>query len=79
MNLAFGIASMASTFRPTAAPSQGAQNLQLAQGGGNDLVRDRIVRADNRQKSLALTGAKVGTRRMLDRAGVTKPASAKKT
>ncbi len=70
--------AIASLLRPTAEPSRDAQALQLAQGGGSDFARDRIVRNDSRARALAVTGVRVGTRRMLDRAGVTKPAAAKR-
>ncbi len=78
MTLASSLSScIASLLRPTAEPSREAQALQIAQGGGNDFARDRIVRNDSRARARAVTGVRVGTKRMLDRAGVTKPAAAK--
>jgi hypothetical protein len=76
MNLGFG--GIASLFRPTALPSQQALNQQVAVGGGNEMVRDRIDRDHKSRDALKVTGAKVGTKKVLDKAGVTKPAAAKR-
>lgn len=79
MNLAFSLPSgIASVLGSSAAPSQAARDLQLASGGGSDVARDRIVRNDQRSRALRLTGARVGTKRVLDQAGVTKPAAARR-
>jgi hypothetical protein len=76
MNLGFG--SLASIFRPTGAPSQQQLNQQVAIGGGAETARDKLVRDVQRSRALKLTGAKVGERKVLDKAGVTKPAAAKR-
>ncbi len=75
MNLGFG--SIAALFRPTG-PTQAQVNQQIALGGGNEVVRDKMVRDERRSRAMHLTGKERAKKVMLDKAGVTKPAGAKR-
>lgn len=76
MNLSFS--SIASLFKGQSGLSQSQVNQQIAVGGGNEVVRDRMVRDERHNRSLRLTGSRIAQRQMLDKAGVTKPAGAKR-
>lgn len=76
MNLSFG--NIVQLFRPSAGPTQGQLNQQIAQGGGSENARDRMVKDERRNRSMKMTGNRVAQSQMLDKAGVTKPAAAKR-
>jgi len=62
--------------RPGVAPSPDALRQQIAQGGGSDVARDRLVRGDGRARALAVTGARLSSQRLAARAAM--PAAAKR-
>jgi hypothetical protein len=70
MSLGLSLASFQSLLRPAAAPSQAAQNQQITQGGGSELARDRLVRAESRSRALSLTGARLSSQKVLARAAM---------
>lgn len=74
MNLGFAL--MSSAQRLHAAPSQAAQNQQIAQGGGSELARDRLVRGESRARAMTLTGARLSSQKLCARAAM--PAAAKR-
>lgn len=64
--------------RATMGPSQAQVNAQASVSSGSDYARDCVVINSNRQKAAKLVGNRVGKKRVLDKAGVTKVAAAKK-
>ncbi len=77
MNVALAM-NLTALPRPSTAPSQAQVNAQVQQGAGSDGSRDRLVRCGDRARSMLLIGAKVAARSVLDKAGITKVAAAKK-
>jgi len=74
MNLGFALSS--SVQRIPATPSQGVQNQQIAQGGGSEGARDRLVRGESRARAMMLTGARLSSQKLGARAAM--PAAAKR-
>lgn len=66
--MTLGLALTSTLVRPTAAPSQAAQNQQIAQGSGSELARDRLVRNEGRSRAMTLTGARLSTQKLSARA-----------
>ena len=77
MNLGFSL-NIANIFRSSAAPTQAQVNQQVSSGAGSAFARDSVSRKGQKRKALNAIGARVGTKKVLDRAGVTKVAAAKK-
>ena len=75
VGLAFNPAAfaMSSMTNNTAKATQAA-----AIAGGTEFARDKMVKSSQRRRSMNLVGAKVSQKRVLDKAGVTKPAAAKR-
>ena len=78
MSLSLGF-NLANVFK-VGGPTQQQVNQQAAITGGAAAVQtqDRMIKDKHRSESLRLVGHKVGERRVLDKAGITKVASAKK-
>lgn len=70
MNLSFG--NIVGLFRGQSGLTQSQVNQQIAQGGGNEVVRDRVVKDERKTRSMKLTGQKVLQKNMLDQAKATK-------
>jgi hypothetical protein len=75
LSMAFNIGALARTVK---GPSQAQVNQQVSQGAGSSFARDSVTRKSHRQNALNMIGARVGTKRVLDKAGVTKVAAPKK-
>jgi len=68
MSLGFASSpSLPTVPRPGAAPTQAALSHQLAQGGGSDVARDRLVHGESRARALAVTGARLSSQRLVAR------------
>ncbi len=79
MNVGMGM-NLAAFARVGGAPSQAQVNAQVAVAGAacaHQAQQDRMEKS-GRQQSMKLVGAKVAVKKVLDKAGVTKPAGAKK-
>ena len=74
MNLAFSCISGVQGLHAT--PSQAAQNQQIAQGGGSEGARDRLVRNESRARAMTVTGARLSSQKLFERAAM--PAAAKR-
>ena len=59
-------------------PSSSQINAQAAVTGGVQSARDSVVRESRQAKAMKLVGNQVGLKKVLDKAGITKVASAKK-
>lgn len=78
MNVGLGF-NPAAFARVSNSPSQSQVNSQAAAGSGNAFARDSVVRTSSRRKSMRAIGLGiVGTKKVLDRAGVTKVAGTRK-
>jgi hypothetical protein len=79
MNVGLGFNPMAFA-RAINSPAQNAQAQAqaVAQAGGNEFARDTMIKDTNRAAAMKATGAKVSQKKVLDKAGVTKPTAAKK-
>ena len=78
MNVGLGF-NPAAFARTSNAPTQSQVNSQAAAGSGSAFARDSVVRTSNKQKSMRAIGLGiVGTKKVLDKAGVTKVAGARK-
>ena len=77
VGLAFNPAAFATV---GSAPSQAKINQQVAMTGASAAynAQDRLVKDSHRSASLKLVGSRVGQKKVLDKAGVTKPSSVKK-
>ena len=69
MNVGFAF-NPAAFARSTTAPTQAQVNAQVSSGSGSDFARDRVVRGNDRTKSLAMVGARTS------RKGIEKKAAA---
>ncbi len=78
MNVGLGFNPMAFARVASATQNTQAQTQAVAHAGGNEFARDCVVRNSHRAKSMRLVGARVGQKKVLDKAGVTKPTAAKK-
>jgi len=78
MLMGTGLRALTALFRSSATPSQAEQDKQLATGGGSDVARDKLVRDDGRARSMQAVGARVSTKKVLDKAGVIKTKKSKK-
>jgi len=70
MSFGFAFSPTLTGVQPGAAPSQASVNQQIAQGGGSDLARDRLVRSEGRARALAVTGARLSREKLVARATV---------
>lgn len=78
MNIGLGL-NPAAFSRATTGPTQAQVSGQVQSGGGSTTARDKLSKSENRRRAMQAVGlGVVGTRRVLDRAGVTKVAGAKK-
>lgn len=78
MNVGLGF-NPAAFSRASNAPTQSQVDKQAAAGSGNAFARDSVVRSSNRRKSMRAIGLGiVGTKKVLDKAGVTKVAGTRK-
>ena len=77
MNIGFGF-NPAAIMKAIKGPSQAQVNQQAATGAGSTSARDSVAKSDQRKKAMHAVGAKVGERKVLDLAGITKPAAAKR-
>ena len=79
MNVAFGM-NLAAFARVGGAPSQAQVNQQVATTGAasaHQAQQDKMEKTQ-RSASLKMVGTAVATKKVLDKAGVTKPSSVKK-
>ncbi len=60
------------------APSGSQINAQAAVTGGVQTARDSVVRETRQSKAMKLVGNQAGLKKVLDKAGITKVAGAKK-
>ena len=79
MNVAFGM-NLAGFARVGGAPSQAQVNQQVATTGAASAVQAQQDKMEKTQRnaSMKAVGRAVATKKVLDKAGVTKPASVKK-
>lgn len=79
MNIGFGM-NPAAFARIGGTPTQAQVNQQVAMTGAATgfQAQDRMVKDSGRQASMRAVGGKVAQKKVLDKAGVTKPAGAKK-
>ncbi len=77
MTFTFGT-GLAAMFRLGSSQQQVNQQVAVTGGAAATQTQDQLVKDKHRAQSLRLVGNKVGERRVLDKAGVTKVCAAKK-